>query len=251
MIIQILIVIAGGVFAGIATGLVGLSAAAIIVPLLTTLLGVDAYTAVGIALASDVIASLLSAKTYHKNGNLDIVRGKYLLVSVLIFTLIASYVSFLMDNSNVGGAMNLFAIFLGFRFYFKKVNTKELKNETKNHILLTIVMGTLVGIICGYVGAGGGLMLLMVLTRVLGYSTKMAVGTSVFIMGFTALTGAVSHIALGGTNILYLLISVTSATVGALFASNYANRVSEEKSNKVVGICLMVFGLVLSLIKIL
>ena len=42
------------------------------------------------------------------------------------------------------------------------------------------------------------MMMLLILTSVLGYELKTAVGTSVFIMTFTALTGAVSHFAIGG-----------------------------------------------------
>ena len=55
----------------------------------------------------------------------------------------------------------------------------------------------MIGFICGFVGAGGGMMLLLVLTSVLGYELKTAVGTSVFIMTFTALTGAISHFYIG------------------------------------------------------
>ena len=42
------------------------------------------------------------------------------------------------------------------------------------------------------------MMMLLILTSVLGYELKTAVGTSVFIMTFTALTGAASHFAIGG-----------------------------------------------------
>ena len=61
-----------------------------------------------------------------------------------------------------------------------------------------MICGMLIGFICGFVGAGGGLMMLLILTSVLGYELKTAVGTSVFIMAFTAFTGAVSHFAMGG-----------------------------------------------------
>jgi uncharacterized membrane protein YfcA len=47
-------------------------------------------------------------------------------------------------------------------------------------------------------GAGGGMMMLFVLTTFLSYQMHMAVGTSVFIMTFTALTGGISHFAIGG-----------------------------------------------------
>lgn len=62
----------------------------------------------------------------------------------------------------------------------------------------SIICGILIGFICGFIGAGGGMMMLLILTSVLGYELKTAVGTSVFIMTFTAFTGAVSHFAIGG-----------------------------------------------------
>ncbi len=47
--------------AGLGTGFAGMSAAAVISPMLITFLGMDPYEAVGIALASDVLASAVSA----------------------------------------------------------------------------------------------------------------------------------------------------------------------------------------------
>ncbi|MCI6115101.1 MAG: hypothetical protein MR687_07450, partial [Spirochaetales bacterium] len=67
---KILICLIAGVGAGFGTGLAGLSAAAVISPMLITFLGVNPYEAVGIALASDVLASAASAYTYGKNKNI-------------------------------------------------------------------------------------------------------------------------------------------------------------------------------------
>ena len=64
-----------GIGAGLGTGFAGMSAAAVISPMLITFLGMDPYMAVGIALASDVLASAISAYTYGKSGNLDIKNG--------------------------------------------------------------------------------------------------------------------------------------------------------------------------------
>jgi len=72
--------------------LAGLSAAAVISPMLITFLNVPAYEAVAIALASDVLASAISAYTYGKHKNLDIKNGLIMLCSVLIFTLVGSYI---------------------------------------------------------------------------------------------------------------------------------------------------------------
>ena len=72
MLVKFIVCVVAGLGAGIGTGLAGLSAAAVISPMLITFLGFPAYQAVAISLASDVLASAASAYTYGKNRNLDI-----------------------------------------------------------------------------------------------------------------------------------------------------------------------------------
>ena len=57
----VLVTFFAGMGAGLGTGFAGMSAAAVITPMLVTFLGVEPYMAVGIALASDVLASAVSA----------------------------------------------------------------------------------------------------------------------------------------------------------------------------------------------
>ncbi len=83
---KIIICILAGLGAGLGTGFAGMSAAAVISPMLITFLHMDPYLAVGIALASDVLASAASAYTYGKNKNLDIKNGVIMMISVLCFT---------------------------------------------------------------------------------------------------------------------------------------------------------------------
>ena len=85
---KIIICILAGLGAGLGTGFAGMSAAAVISPMLITFLHMDPYLAVGIALASDVLASAASAYTYGKNKNLDIKNGVIMMISVLCFTLV-------------------------------------------------------------------------------------------------------------------------------------------------------------------
>lgn len=64
--ITVLVTFFAGMGAGLGTGFAGMSAAAVISPMLITFLDMDPYTAVGIALASDVLASAVSAYTYGR-----------------------------------------------------------------------------------------------------------------------------------------------------------------------------------------
>ena len=212
ILLTILVTFFAGMGAGLGTGFAGMSAAAVISPMLITFLGIEPYMAVGIALSSDVLASAISAYTYHKNKNLDVKNGSIMMASVLIFTVVGSYAASLVPSRTMGSFSMFMTFLLGIKFILRPVmTTKESMAQisAKKRAIQSVVCGVLIGLICGFIGAGGGMMMLLILTSVLGYELKTAVGTSVFIMTFTALTGAVSHFAIGGLpDILILCLCV-------------------------------------------
>lgn len=245
----ILICFIAGMGAGLGTGFAGMSAAAVISPMLITFLDVPAYQAVGVALASDVLASAVSAYTYRKNGNLDIKNGLIMMASVLTFTLIGSWISSLVPNQTMGGFSTVMTLLMGIKFLVKPVMTTRETMEgvsPQKRAVQSVVCGALVGFICGFVVAGGGIMMLLVLTSVLGYELKTAVGTSVFIMTFTALTGAVSHFAIGGLpDITLLVLCVVFTLLWARIAARFANKASSVVLNRATGVVLTVLGVVI------
>ena len=246
MLYKFLICFFAGIGAGLGTGFAGMSAAAVISPLLVTFLDIPAYQAVGIALASDVLASAVSAYTYGKNKNLDIKNGLVMMAAVLVFTLVGSWVSSLLPGNLLGGFSVFMTLLLGIKFLVRPVMTTKERMagvSARTRVIQSLVCGTLVGFICGFVGAGGGMMMLLILTSVLGYELKTAVGTSVFIMTFTALTGALSHAALGGMPDLWaLLFCVLSTLLWARIAAKFANKASPKLLNRVTGGVLTVLG---------
>lgn len=253
--IEILVCLIAGIGAGLGTGFAGMSAAAVITPMLVTFLDIPVYQAVGIALASDVLASAVSAYTYKKNGNLDIRNGLIMMISVLVFTTVGSYLSSLVPNSTMNGFSVVMTAFLGIKFIVKPVmTTKEAMqsvSKTKRTVQ-SIISGCVVGFICGFVGAGGGMMMLLVLTSVLGYELKTAVGTSVFIMAFTALTGSLSHFAIDGLpDMKILVICVAFTFVWARIGAWIANKASAKTLNRVTGIILLSLGIVITVVNFL
>ena len=242
----LLICFIAGIGAGLGTGFAGMSAAAVISPMLITFLGLPAYEAVGIALASDILASAVSAYTYGKNKNLDIKNGLVMMAAVLLFTLFGSYIASLVPNATMGSFSVFMTLLLGIKFIVKPVMTTKESMEAvsgKKRMIQSVICGIIVGFICGFIGAGGGMMMLLILTSVLGYELKTAVGTSVFIMTFTALTGAGSHFAIGGLPDLWCLIfCVASTLLWARIAAKFANRASAVTLNRATGVVLAVLG---------
>lgn len=246
MLFKIIICIIAGIGAGLGTGFAGMSAAAVISPMLITFLDMDSYLAVGIALASDVLASAVSAYTYGKNKNLDIRNGLIMMISVLCFTLVGSYAASLAPKTAMGNFSVIMTFILGVKFIVKPVVEPKarLQNSTaKQKAIRSVICGAAVGFICGFIGAGGGMMMLLVLTSVLGYELKTAVGTSVFIMAATAFTGSVSHFAIGGMpDLTALTVCIVSTLVFALIAALIANKVSAKTLNRATGAVLVVLG---------
>lgn len=244
--LKVIICILAGLGAGVGTGFAGMSAAAVISPMLITFLHMDPYMAVGIALASDVLASAASAVTYARNRNLDIKNGVIMMVSVLAFTLVGSGVASLVPQTTMGNFSVFMTLLLGIKFIVKPVMAPKQRFAQatgRQKAIRSIIGGSVVGFICGFIGAGGGMMMLLVLTSILGYELKTAVGTSVFIMSATALTGSASHFVIGGMpDVEALILCVLSTLAFAQISSFFANKASPKVLNRVTGGILVALG---------
>lgn len=223
-ILTYLVYTAAGLGAGVVTGLAGLSAAVVITPMLVSLCGWESYDAVTVALASDVLASMLLAYTYYNNKNIDLRRGGLVMVTAFLGTIAGSYCGFLFSRHSpdgLGYISMLMTVFLGVKFLVKPIS-------------------------------GGGILMLTVFTLVLGYNLKVAVGTSTMIMTLVALTGAVSHISLGARIFpLPMAVVVLSCLLGAVVSAKFANRCEIARLNRIVGIVLALLGIVTIAVKLL
>ena len=218
-----------GAGAGIGTEFAGMSAAAVIGPMLASFLGVPAYEAVGIGLISDVLASAVSAYTYKKSGNLDVKNSLPMMISVLIVTVIGSFVASFLPERAMGSTMQIALIILGLRFILKPVTTtREQMNagSAKERLMKAIIEGIFVGFICGFVGAGG-----------------------VFIMAFTALTGGISHFAIGGMpDITIMVLCAAFTLLWARIATIIANKSDAKTLNRAVGVVMILTSIVILIV---
>lgn len=243
----LLVCFLAGMGAGIGTGFVGLSAATVISPMLIAFLGCPWYESVGIGLISDVLASAGAAYTYGKSGSLDLRSGGTMLSSVLVMTVAGSYLSQYLPNREMGLLSILCTVGMGFRFLVRPVDAPSqrfLRRSARRRTALSLLCGGAIGFYCGFVGVGGGLMMLFLLTFLLGYERKTAVGTSVFVMTFTALTGSASHFLFGhvGDYALPMVLCMAFTLLWSLLSARWANRLSPKQGGRVTGIVLLLLG---------
>lgn len=209
---QFIVCFIAGIGAGLGTGFAGMSAAAVISPMLIKFLNMPAYEAVGIALASNVLASAVSAYTYGKNKNLDIKNGLIMMISVLAFTLFGSFIASLVENSTMGNISVFMTFLLGIKFIVKPVmTTKESMGlvSPKKRVIQSIISGVIIGFICGFVGA-------------------------------------ISHFAIDGMpDIPSLIFCVLSTLLWAKIAAKFANKASAKTLNRLTGVILVILGIVI------
>ena len=245
--------------AGMVSGLAGLSAATVMVPILIVLCPsfageTGAYQATAIALASDILGSAVTAITYAKHKNIDLKRGWIMLVCILTMSMVGSYAAWLAGNVVLGSFTLFLTFFIGIRFLIKPDTTRKdtvgkgEKLDWKG-VAISLFFGLTIGFGTGFVGSGGGMMMLVVFTAFLGMELKTAVGTSTFIMTFTALIASISHILIHPAILLerwnVLLICMAVATVASLVSAQFANRVKNRMVGLVTGAVLTVLGAVM------
>ena len=242
--------------AGIGTGLAGLSAATVMVPILIVLCPsfageTGAYQATAIALASDILGSAVTTYTYAKHKNIDLKRGWIMLVCILGMCTVGSYVAFRAGNVVLGSFTLFLTFFIGIRFLIKPdTSRKDAAGKGKKldwkGVAISLFFGLTIGFGTGFVGTGGGMMMLVVFTAFLGMELKTSVGTSTFIMTFTALIATVSHILIHPAILLekwdVMLLCIVVATVASLLSARFANRVNNRTVGLTTGAVLTVLG---------
>ena len=242
--------------AGAGTGLAGLSAATVMVPVLIVLCPsfggqTGVYQATAIALASDILGSAVTASTYARNKNIDLKRSRIMLVCIVAMCTVGSYAAFIVENAVLGNFSLILTFLIGIRFLVKPDTAA--KNAPRRGVRLkgweiaaSLFFGLTIGFGTGFVGTGGGMMMLLVFTVFLRMPLKTAVGTSTFIMTFTALIASVSHILIHPAIVLEkhdaLLICVAVATAASLFSSRFANRINDRVTGLVTGAALTLLG---------
>ena len=242
--------------AGVGTGLAGLSAATVMVPMLIVLCPsfsgeTGAYQATAVALASDILGSAVTTVTYAKHKNIDIKRSWLIMTCILIMCTAGSYVAFIAGNTVLGGFTLFLTFCIGIRFLVKPDTSRNNPVEKGRslgwkEVILSLVCGIPIGFGTGFVGTGGGMMMLIVFTVFFGMELKTAVGTSTFIMTFTALIASVSHIMIHPAIVFekweMMLLCIAVATAASLISARFANRVSNRTIGLATGIVLTLLG---------
>jgi len=216
----------GGIIAGLAGGMFGVGGGIIMIPLLTGWFGLTQHQAHGTSLAAMGAAALVATIVYAAFGH---VAWSTAVLVAITSVITARYGARLASRTSPAGLKRAFAAFIGLvairLLWLPPTVAAEPRVHGAMGVGFDLVLGTLVGIVSGYMGVGGGIVAVPAFTLVLGMSQQAAQGTSLAIIVVTGPAGAIEHSRHG--NVTWALVPwlAAGAAVGAPIASWLAQAV--------------------------
>ncbi len=247
----IIILLISGLGAGIITGFIGASAVAFMAGLLMIFTSYTPYIAIGLALITDFFAATTSAYFYKKSNNIRLNHGIIIAIIATFFALIAGFFSRYVPHPTLGNGFGIVILITGINFIvnpLKFKNGKLIKYFEKRKVSATLIFGTLIGILSGVFGVGGGIFILLTLLYIFDYPIKSAIGTSLFIMAFIALAGGLGHFIKSEIPFESILLTAGAGIVGAIISSKYANKIKEKTLFQIIGAVLIVLSITIMIL---
>ncbi|WP_294329056.1 sulfite exporter TauE/SafE family protein [uncultured Chryseobacterium sp.] len=249
---------AASVLIGVSLGLIGGGGSILTVPVLVYLFGIDTLLATEYSLFIVGVSSAVGSVSYFKKGLVDfkmaLIFGVPSVISIFLtrIYLLPLIPEEIFSIKNLTVTKNIFLLLI-FAFLMILASYKMIKNQAvgntagndfnKNKALLAAGEGTIVGILTGLVGAGGGFMIIPALVNLLKVPVKTAIGTSLVIISLNSLIGFSSSI--GSTKIEWnLLISIAAiAIIGIIIGSQISKKIDGKKMKPVFGWFILVMGI--------
>jgi uncharacterized membrane protein YfcA len=241
---------------GISLGLIGGGGSILMVPILVYVLGLDATLATSYSLFVVGTTALVGAYTNFRKGLVSIQTALLFgLSSIATVFLTRKFLvpqipeqlfnlgSFVLTRATA--TMVLFAVLM-LMASTAMIRTKKEENQVQSNqvnYLKLFAYGIFIGLVTGFLGAGGGFLIIPVLVLLLQLPMKQAVGTSLLIIALNSLIGFTGDI--GNYPIdWFLLLSITSIAVGGIFVGGLlAQKIDASALKKAFGWFVLVMGI--------
>jgi len=250
--IRFLVLIVIGTVAGLIKGFTSSSGVMIVVPILKIFFNFPVHHSIGTSLFVDFLSSLAISAIFYKYKNLDIKSGIWIALGSILGAQVGVIFAVQIPELPLGISFSLVMILTGWLLIRKEINREKIVKRfqgvirfhtQEERIITAIFLGFLVGILSGMLGAGGGIMILLILVFVLGFPLQKGLGTAIFIMAITSLSGTLGYSVHREIYLLDGTIISLGAIIAGVLGAIFANKISEERLNKIVGGIFLSLGL--------
>lgn len=246
------------VFIGISLGLLGGGGSILTVPVLVYLFGIDVFLATEYSLFIVGVSSLVGSFSYFKQGLVNIrsvlIFGIPSVISIFLtrnflLPLIPDQV-FVTGNFKMTKDLFLLLIFAVLMIIasYKMIRKNNVLNKlniqaNKNNALLAVGQGSIVGILTGLLGAGGGFMIIPALVNLLKTPMKIAIGTSLFIISLNSMIGFFSSMNKVHIDWNFLRTISVISIVGIIIGTELSKKINGKKLKPIFGYFILIMGI--------
>lgn len=233
------IVIVANLLVGVCVGLTGV--AGFLLPIIYTgPLNLGVTEGLALSFAAFVISGVLGSINYKKAGNLDIQFGIRLSIGSLVGAILGVKLNLIIPETTVKTLLYVVVFLSGISILFRKDKANGEQKKTyliSDHLVATLLLGSVTGAICALSGAGGPILVMPILV-VLGIRVRTAVGVALFNSIFIGVPACVGYMI--QCDIKELLPMLTAALIfhgiGVVYGSKNAERINQTVLKKGIAI---------------
>jgi len=255
---SLIVILALGLASGLVMSLVGSSAVMVVVPGLSIILGYGMHMAIGISLLADVLASLAISYEYWRHGNVDLRHGLWITLGSVAGAQLGAGCTVILPDWLLAASYGVWMTGAGLMIWRNGMNRAAISDRFSkylrlgsgpNQVLVSLVLGALIGVNCGVFGAGGGVLIMFVLMFLLDYPIHSAIGTSTLIMAITAASASAGYLIRGNMNLGVGVVMAAATIVGGMAGARLVNSMRERVLMRVVGGTFMTLGVVMTVLR--
>ena len=224
---------------GISLGLLGGGGSILAVPVLVYVAGIEAKTSVAMSLAIVGSTSLAASVLHWRQGRLAWRTAALFGSAGVVGALLGAQLTPLVSS---GMLMLLFALLM-FVVAALMLDSPSIAADVTLHtanLPRTLLAGASVGVVTGFLGVGGGFLVVPALVLFGGLSMRLAVGTSLLVIALNSTAGLIGHWQHGALPMNATLAFTAAAMVGTFIGAWLSSRISAQRLRHSFAVFVMV-----------
>ena len=230
---------------GLSLGLIGGGGSILTVPILVYFLGVETREAVGMSLAVVGATSLFGAFLHYRKGNVNFSSGMLFGVSGIIGAFLGSPLTHLVSAQILLLIFAALMFVVAFSMLWRKRNA-EIETVYEVNFYKAIAAGFGVGILTGFLGVGGGFLIVPALVFFGGLPMKKAIGTSLLVIALNCFAGILGHLSYGLFDVKITFLVTLLAVFGAVLGTILSQKISVSGLQKSFAFLVLAVAIFLS-----
>ncbi len=233
------------VLVGLTLGIFGGGGSILTTPILVYVMNFDEKLSIALSLAIVGVTSLVGALGHFKKGNVNVKVILWFAPITILGTFLGTEIAKFLSGKM---QLILFAIIMLLASVFMlkdKREEKEEKAEGAINVLLILIVGTIVGIITGIVGVGGGFLIVPSLVLLTKTPMKQAVGTSLVLISLNSMSGFVNNLREMQMPWSFLGVFIFFSIIGIILGTYIVKFIAAKKLKKGLAIFLILMGAVI------